>query len=396
VVEEWSGNGPTLLVSYVYGAGLDPVSMNRDNNGTPTSLEPVLYLADAHSGVRQVVSTTGAVLLMQQFDAFGVTVALSNPGGLANVIGYRGERFDTTLGQYFLRARYYVPRLGRFTGVDPFAGTYGDPRQLMRYGYTGADPVNAADPSGKFLVSSLVVVGAKFSGRLKSLSTGLIVRMFVYETLAYLTGFTVFAAFFNGVQKIYGWWHSTPATKGGYEKLTVPVTLIRIVEADQGFFLSPNLSAMRTSIGEASQFWEQYGIALKIQQEFQVTRPNAYHLEVSDWSRTNLDDLVDEYAAAHPNTVIIISSGSFENAGVTTAATAKSQKGFVTNASFSTTVAHEFGHVVCGLYHADWQTNIMHSDLNSAVGNAGVMAAYASQSQVTAARNQVQLQGFVK
>jgi RHS repeat-associated protein len=156
VVEETSGG--VLAVRYTYGASLDPISETR--GGTSS-----LYLGDGHSGARQAISLAGAVVLAQRFDAFGVSVAKS--GTLNTAIGYRGERFDATLGQYYLRARYYDPRSGRFAGVDPIAGTYGDPLQILRYGYVGANPLNAIDPSGTFMgyinagITALINISAR-------------------------------------------------------------------------------------------------------------------------------------------------------------------------------------------------------------------------------------------
>jgi RHS repeat-associated protein len=138
VVEETAGG--VLAVRYTYGASLDPISETR--GGTSS-----LYLGDGHSGVRQAMSLLGAVVLAQRFDAFGVGMRRD---GLATPIGYRGERFDATLGQYYLRARYYDPRSGRFAGVDPFAGNMNDPLQLMRYGYAGNNPIVNIDPTGRF------------------------------------------------------------------------------------------------------------------------------------------------------------------------------------------------------------------------------------------------------
>ena len=90
----------------------------------------------------------GAVLLVRRYDGFGVTVAQAGPLAGVSPVGYRGERYDPTLGQYYLRARFYDPRSGRFTAQDPLAGTYADPVQSMRFGYTHHDPINFADPTG--------------------------------------------------------------------------------------------------------------------------------------------------------------------------------------------------------------------------------------------------------
>ena len=67
----------------MYGRGLDPVSMSRDLDGSPASLEPALYLADGHSGVRQAIDLVGAVLAAYRYDAFGSKVSdVQQAGGL--------------------------------------------------------------------------------------------------------------------------------------------------------------------------------------------------------------------------------------------------------------------------------------------------------------------------
>jgi RHS repeat-associated protein len=138
VVEERASG--VLTVRYTYGPSLDPVSETR--NGTTA-----VYLGDGHSGVRQAIdATTGAVLLVQRFDAFGQTVAQA--GTLVNSIGYRGERFDATLGQYYLRARFYDPGCGRFTGMDPRIPPVGDLLNANLYLYGFANPVMYSDPVG--------------------------------------------------------------------------------------------------------------------------------------------------------------------------------------------------------------------------------------------------------
>ncbi len=63
-------------------------------------------------------------------------------------MGYRGEAFDTAIGQQYLRARYYNPNNGRFNRLDPFAGNLADPQSLHKYLYTHGDPVNGIDPTG--------------------------------------------------------------------------------------------------------------------------------------------------------------------------------------------------------------------------------------------------------
>ena len=64
---------------------------------------------------------------------------------------YRGEQYDSDLGLYYLRARYYNPLTGRFMSRDPYDGFIGIPVTLHKYLYAGSDPVNHVDPRGRFL-----------------------------------------------------------------------------------------------------------------------------------------------------------------------------------------------------------------------------------------------------
>jgi RHS repeat-associated protein len=60
-----------------------------------------------------------------------------------------GEQYDSDLGLYYLRARYYNPATGRFLSRDPEDGKPIDPRTLHKYLYANGDPVNMADPRGR-------------------------------------------------------------------------------------------------------------------------------------------------------------------------------------------------------------------------------------------------------
>ena len=59
------------------------------------------------------------------------------------------EQYDSDLGLYYLRARYYNPATGRFMSRDPENGSSRDPKSLHKYLYAGGEPVNGADPTGR-------------------------------------------------------------------------------------------------------------------------------------------------------------------------------------------------------------------------------------------------------
>lgn len=71
-------------------------------------------------------------------------------GTTPNEMLYRGEQYDSDLGLYYLRARYYNPLTGRFMSRDPENGHLLDPKSLHKYLYAHGDPVNGVDPAGRF------------------------------------------------------------------------------------------------------------------------------------------------------------------------------------------------------------------------------------------------------
>jgi RHS repeat-associated protein len=113
---------------------------------------------DAQRSVRQLTNASGAAVDSEIFDAFGVNLAAS--GNSVNPYGYAGEEVDPETELIYLRARQYDPETGRFMGMDPMLGFDGDPRTLDRYSYAAQDPLSMRDPSGRFLGSIGVSIGA--------------------------------------------------------------------------------------------------------------------------------------------------------------------------------------------------------------------------------------------
>ncbi len=135
VVEELTGGN--VVRSYTYG--LDRISQRHFISGT---WQTSFYSHDAHGDVRFLMDPVGAVTDTYDFDAWGNVV--NQTGSTPNVFRYQGDQFDSETGLYYLRARYFDPLAGRFLSVDPLAGQGERP-----YLYTGADPENRADPTGR-------------------------------------------------------------------------------------------------------------------------------------------------------------------------------------------------------------------------------------------------------
>ncbi len=137
VFEEQQTAGGNPIVIYVYG--LDLVS--QDRAGTLS-----YYGYDGQGSVRFLTTSSGTVSDTYTYDAFGIL--LSANGSTINNYRYAGEQWDPDIGMYYLRARYYLPDIGRFWTMDSFEGTQADPSSLHKYLYCAADAVNRIDPSG--------------------------------------------------------------------------------------------------------------------------------------------------------------------------------------------------------------------------------------------------------
>jgi RHS repeat-associated protein len=127
-----------------YTYGLEWISELQTVNNAPTVS---FYQYDGRGTVRMLTNSAGAVTDTYEYDAFGNLISKS--GTTPNVYLYRGERYETDLGLYYLRARWYNPATGRFMTRDPYQGSVYDPASLHRYNYARANPANFIDPSGR-------------------------------------------------------------------------------------------------------------------------------------------------------------------------------------------------------------------------------------------------------
>jgi RHS repeat-associated protein len=148
VIEELSGPIGAGTVTRTYTYGLQRISqllgpqLTGSNTWTPS-----FYVYDGGSSVRQLTNSAGVVTDEYEYDAFGNSFTKS--GNTPNNYLYRGEQFDSDLGLYYLRARYYNPATGRFLSRDPEDGKIKIPATLHKYLYANGDPVNGFDPSGR-------------------------------------------------------------------------------------------------------------------------------------------------------------------------------------------------------------------------------------------------------
>ncbi|NEQ99519.1 MAG: RHS repeat-associated core domain-containing protein, partial [Cyanothece sp. SIO2G6] len=139
-----------LETFYVYGHDL--IAQQR---GTATNF----YQVDGLGSTRVLTDEDGNVTDTYDYEAFGKLIDSS--GESDNHYRFAGEQFDQTLGDYYLRDRFYDQHTGRFLRRDVYEGSVEQPMSLHKYMYVHADPVNGIDPSGFLKTTTEVAVVQK-------------------------------------------------------------------------------------------------------------------------------------------------------------------------------------------------------------------------------------------
>ncbi len=119
------------------------------------------YILDNHQSVVGLVDQNGEKVVSYEYDGFGnitkeAGTVLTGDGKLlkdANPFKYSSYIFDDETGYYYLNARYYDPKIGRFISKDSFKDHFDTPIHQNVYLYCLNNPVNFYDPSGYILLN---------------------------------------------------------------------------------------------------------------------------------------------------------------------------------------------------------------------------------------------------
>ena len=164
-------------VTRTYAYGRQRISENQLVN---SSWVPSFYGYDGHGNARFLTNSAGTITDSYDFDGFGMPIRTS--GTTPNQFLYSGERYDSSIALYDLRARYYNQATGRFWARDPVEGGWRwssssrttppfvdersrlrwlatshkssccqscSPLQINPYIYALDDPVDRVDPTGR-------------------------------------------------------------------------------------------------------------------------------------------------------------------------------------------------------------------------------------------------------
>ena len=98
------------------------------------------YASDEMGSITHLIEGTN-VLNHYEYDVWGNTTICEET--VENRFRFNGQQYDPITQQYYLRARFYNPVIGRFTQEDTYRGD-----GLNLYAYCANNPVYYVDPSG--------------------------------------------------------------------------------------------------------------------------------------------------------------------------------------------------------------------------------------------------------
>ena len=129
------------------------------------------YIRNAQGDIIGLHDKDGVQIVSYIYDSWGKLVSTSgtmkDSVGEKNPYRYRGYRYDTETGLYYLQSRYYNPEWGRFINSDDVGvvtASLGDLTDKNLFAYCDNNPVMRVDDEGYFWhIAGGAAIGAAFS-----------------------------------------------------------------------------------------------------------------------------------------------------------------------------------------------------------------------------------------
>ena len=151
----YEDNG-TNKIYYTYDSTGKLASMNISTYNASTKQWSAgveyYYIRNAQSDIIGLIDKTGIQVVTYTYDSWGklisTTGTLASTVSVKNPYRYRGYRYDTETGLYYLQSRYYNAEWGRFINADGIVGQTGELLGHNMFAYCKNNVVNGRDPSG--------------------------------------------------------------------------------------------------------------------------------------------------------------------------------------------------------------------------------------------------------
>ncbi|WP_346920673.1 RHS repeat-associated core domain-containing protein [Clostridium sp. UBA7339] len=108
------------------------------------------YIRNAQSDIIGILDSNGTQVVSYIYDTWGKLRSITGDKvlGEKNPYRYRGYRYDTETGYYYLQSRYYNPEWGRFLNADGVVSTGQGMLSHNMFAYCANNPVIFKDPLG--------------------------------------------------------------------------------------------------------------------------------------------------------------------------------------------------------------------------------------------------------
>jgi len=157
-------------IYYVYDTQGQLISMILNN-------VEYAYLRNAQNDIVGLINSAGVQVVSYTYSTWGevlsITGTLASTLGQQNPYRYRGYRYDSETGLYYLQSRYYNPQWGRFLNADDSTVLGIDQGNLIQYNlfaYCVNNPVNRTDPSGYISMQLIMIIAGAVIGGIWQLS----------------------------------------------------------------------------------------------------------------------------------------------------------------------------------------------------------------------------------
>ncbi|WP_017413695.1 RHS repeat-associated core domain-containing protein [Clostridium tunisiense] len=123
---------------------------------TPTEY---FYVRNYQGDIIGLIDKAGTQVVSYTYDSWGKLISIKDATGVditntithvgyKNCYRYRGYRYDTETGLYYLQSRYYNSEWGRFINADGIVGQTGELLGHNLFAYCKNNPVNMKDEDG--------------------------------------------------------------------------------------------------------------------------------------------------------------------------------------------------------------------------------------------------------